>query len=39
VRLLDLLEELKALEVPVDSILSNLNTPEEWVAWQAAQLA
>lgn len=38
-RLLDLLKEMKAVEVPIDSILLNLNTPEEWVAWQAAQLA
>jgi molybdopterin-guanine dinucleotide biosynthesis protein A len=38
-RLLDLVEELKAVEVPIDSVLSNLNTPEEWAAWQAAQLA
>jgi len=36
-RLLDLVEELKAVEVPIDSVLSNLNTPEEWAAWQAAQ--
>jgi molybdopterin-guanine dinucleotide biosynthesis protein A len=38
-RLLDLVEELQAREVPVDSVLSNLNTPEEWAAWQSAQLA
>jgi molybdopterin-guanine dinucleotide biosynthesis protein A len=38
-RLLDLLKELKAVEVPIDSVLHNLNTPEEWVAWQAAQSA
>jgi molybdenum cofactor guanylyltransferase len=37
-RLLDLVEELKAVEVRSDSILSNVNTPEQWAAWQAAQL-
>jgi len=36
-RLLDLVEELKAVEVPIDSILSNVNTPEDWAAWQAAR--
>jgi molybdenum cofactor guanylyltransferase len=36
-RLLDLVEELKAVEVRIDSVLSNLNTPEQWAAWQAAQ--
>jgi molybdopterin-guanine dinucleotide biosynthesis protein A len=35
-RLLDLVEELRAVEVPIDSILSNVNTPEEWAAWLAA---
>jgi molybdenum cofactor guanylyltransferase len=38
-RLLDLVKDLGALEVPIDSVLSNLNTPEELAAWQAAQLA
>jgi molybdopterin-guanine dinucleotide biosynthesis protein A len=38
-RLLDLLKELKAVEVPIDSVLHNLNTPEAWAAWQAAQPA
>jgi molybdopterin-guanine dinucleotide biosynthesis protein A len=38
-RLLPLVEELKAVEVPIDSILCNLNTPEEWATWQAAQPA
>jgi molybdopterin-guanine dinucleotide biosynthesis protein A len=37
-RLLDLVEELKAVEVRIDSVLSNLNTPEQWAAWRAAQL-
>ena len=37
-RLLDLLQELNAVEVPIDSVLLNLNTPEEWAAWQAAPL-
>ena len=37
-RLLDFVEELKAGEVRIDSTLSNLNTPEQWAAWQAAQL-
>jgi molybdopterin-guanine dinucleotide biosynthesis protein A len=36
-RLLDLVEELKAVEVPIDSVLSNVNTPEDWAAWQAAR--
>jgi molybdenum cofactor guanylyltransferase len=36
-RLFDLVEELKAEEVRIDSVLHNLNTPEEWAAWQAAQ--
>jgi molybdopterin-guanine dinucleotide biosynthesis protein A len=36
-RLLQLVEELKAVEVRIDSALTNLNTPEQWVAWQAAQ--
>ena len=36
-RLLDLVEELKAVEVHIHSALSNLNTPEQWVAWQATQ--
>ncbi len=38
-RLLDLVEELRAVEVPIDSVLRNLNTPEDWAAWQAAQPA
>ena len=37
-RLLDLVEELRAGEVRIDSTLTNLNTPEQWAAWQAAQL-
>jgi len=36
-RLLDLVEELKAVDVHIHSALSNLNTPEQWAAWQAAQ--
>ncbi len=36
-RLLELVEELKAVEVRIDTVLSNVNTPEEWAAWQAAQ--
>jgi molybdopterin-guanine dinucleotide biosynthesis protein A len=36
-RVLDLVEELRAVEVSIDSILSNVNTPEEWAAWQAAR--
>jgi molybdopterin-guanine dinucleotide biosynthesis protein A len=36
-RLLDVVEELGAVEVPIDSVLSNVNTPEQWAAWQAAQ--
>jgi molybdopterin-guanine dinucleotide biosynthesis protein A len=38
-RLLDLMEELKAVEVPIDLVLDNLNTPEEFAEWQAAQSA
>jgi molybdopterin-guanine dinucleotide biosynthesis protein A len=34
-RLLDLVEELKAVEVPIASVLTNVNTPEEWIAWKA----
>jgi molybdopterin-guanine dinucleotide biosynthesis protein A len=36
-RLLDLVEELKAEELRINSVLHNLNTPEQWAAWQAAQ--
>ncbi len=36
-RLLDLVEELKAVDVRIHSVLTNLNTPEQWAAWQAAQ--
>ena len=36
-RLLDVVKELQAVEVRIDSVLSNLNTPEQWAAWQAAQ--
>ena len=36
-RLLALVEELRAVEVRIDSVLSNLNTPEQWAAWQAEQ--
>ena len=36
-RLQDLVEELKAVDVRIDAVLSNLNTPEQWAAWQAAQ--
>ena len=35
-RLLELVEELKAAEVPIDSALRNLNTPEQWAAWKKA---
>ncbi len=38
-RLLELVEELEAVEVRFDSVLSNLNTPEQWAAWQAKQPA
>jgi molybdopterin-guanine dinucleotide biosynthesis protein A len=38
-RLQELVEELKAEEVPIDSVLNNLNTPEQWAAWQTAQPA
>ena len=33
-RLLELVEELKAEEVRIDSVLQNLNTPEQWAAWK-----
>ena len=36
-RMMELVEELKADEVRILSVLHNLNTPEEWAAWQAAQ--
>jgi molybdopterin-guanine dinucleotide biosynthesis protein A len=35
-RLLQLVEELKAEEVAIPSVLHNLNTPEEWAAWKKA---
>ena len=35
-RLLHLVEELKAVEVHIHSLLSNLNTPEQWTAWKKA---
>ena len=37
-RLLDMVEELKAVDVRIDAVLSNLNTPEQWAAWQADRL-
>jgi molybdopterin-guanine dinucleotide biosynthesis protein A len=36
-RLWELVEELKAAEVRFDTVFTNLNTPEDWAAWQAAQ--
>jgi molybdopterin-guanine dinucleotide biosynthesis protein A len=36
-RLLDLVEELKAVDVRIHSVLINLNTPEQWAAWQTHQ--
>jgi molybdopterin-guanine dinucleotide biosynthesis protein A len=38
-RLLDLVEELRAAEVAIDLVLENLNTPEEFAEWRAAHLA
>lgn len=38
-RLFTLVEELKAEEVEIDSVLHNLNTPEQWAAWKAAHPA
>ena len=35
-RLQELVKELKAVELRIDSVLHNLNTPEEWAAWKAA---
>ena len=35
-RLLELVEELKAEEVPIKSVLHNLNTPDQWTAWKKA---
>ena len=36
-RMLTLVEELKAVDLRIDTVVSNLNTPEEWAAWRAAQ--
>jgi molybdopterin-guanine dinucleotide biosynthesis protein A len=38
-RLLEFVEELRAVDVPIDAVLHNLNTPEDWAAWQAEQPA
>jgi molybdopterin-guanine dinucleotide biosynthesis protein A len=37
-RLLDLVEELRAVDVCFETGLNNLNTPEQWAAWQSAHL-
>jgi molybdopterin-guanine dinucleotide biosynthesis protein A len=37
-RLLDLVEELRAVDVCFETGLINLNTPEQWAAWQSAHL-
>ncbi len=33
-RLMDLLGRLQALEVPIEDVITNVNTPGEWAAWQ-----
>ncbi len=33
-RLLDLVEELAAVDVSTNTVLRNLNTPEEWAQWR-----
>lgn len=35
-RLFSLVEELEAEDVQIDSVLHNLNTPEQWTAWKKA---
>jgi molybdopterin-guanine dinucleotide biosynthesis protein A len=37
-RLLDLIRDLKAETVEIDAIVDNVNTPEQWAAWQAANI-
>jgi molybdopterin-guanine dinucleotide biosynthesis protein A len=34
-RLVDLLASLDAVEMPVDGVIANVNTPEQWAGWQA----
>ncbi len=34
-RMLDLLATLQAVEAPVDGVINNVNTPQEWAAWQS----
>jgi molybdopterin-guanine dinucleotide biosynthesis protein A len=36
-RLLDLLQDLKARSFETGTILSNINTPQDWRAWQEHQ--
>jgi molybdopterin-guanine dinucleotide biosynthesis protein A len=33
-RMLDLLASLEAVQVPVEDVIANVNTPAEWAAWQ-----
>ncbi len=37
-RLLDLIRNLQAGTVEIDGIVDNVNTPEQWAAWQAANI-
>lgn len=34
-RLLDLLAALNAVELPLDAVIPNINTPEQWAAWRS----
>lgn len=33
-RLMDLLARLNTVELPIEDVIANVNTPGEWVAWQ-----
>ena len=37
-RLLDLIRNLQAETVEIDGIVENVNTPEQWATWQAANI-
>jgi molybdopterin-guanine dinucleotide biosynthesis protein A len=34
-RLLDLVSGLQAVAVPIDAVIANVNTPDQWAAWRA----
>ncbi len=38
-KLLELVRELKACALQIDTTISNINTPQEWAAWQRAERA